>query len=170
SEVGAERVREVEPHLIEAARRLDPGRLRFVTRHVRHCVDPDGALDATNDDHERRWLHLSQTFDGIFVLDGRLDAEGGAMVRTAIQALITPAHGDDERTPMQRRADALVELAARQLSSGTHPTAAGQRPHLTLTVSADTLRRTPGTPGADLAWAGPVHAETARRLACDASL
>ena len=37
-------------------------------------------------------------------------------------------------------------------------------------MSADTLRRTPGTPGADLAWAGPVHAETARRLACDASL
>jgi len=169
TEVGPERIRSAESVLVESARRLDPGRLRLVTRHLRHCIDPNGALDAANADHEGRRVHLSQTFDGVFVLDGVLDAEGGALLRTALNALTGPARGD-ERNPGQRRADALVELATRQLQNGSLPSAAGQRPHLTMTVSRDTLRREPRSPGADLAWAGPVVADLARRLACDAAL
>ncbi len=50
----------------------------------------------------------------------------------------------------------------------------GQRPHLTLTVSAETLRSGAGAPPgaeappAELRGVGPIHPETARRLACDA--
>lgn len=74
SEVGPEALRPVEADLVEAAGRLDPGQLRHVTRYLRYCVDPDGALGADNAAHERRHLHLSQTLDGVFVVDGQLDA------------------------------------------------------------------------------------------------
>ncbi len=48
------------------------------------------------------------------------------------------------------------------------PSVHGQRPHLTLTASIETLSRQPGAGSADVCGIGPVHAETARRLACDA--
>jgi hypothetical protein len=155
AELGAEKVMPVEQTLVEAARKLDPSRLRLVTRHLRHCVDPDGALGAANDDHDHRWLHVSQTYEGMFILDGKLDAEGGALVRAAIDALDRPAPGDG-RTAAQRRADALVELATRQLQGGELPAVGGQRPHLTITATAETLRRRPGAPAGEMSWAGPV--------------
>jgi hypothetical protein len=169
SEVGAEAVAPVEETLVEAARKLDPGRLRFVTRHLRHCVDPDGALADANADHARRFFNISESFDGVFFLNGKLDAEGGALVRAAIDALDTPVAHDD-RASWQRRADALVELAKRQLQSGELPAVAGQRPHITVTTSAETLQRWPGAPAGEMSWAGPVVAETVRRLACDAAV
>ena len=39
-----------------------------------------------------------------------------------------------------------------------------------LTASVDALAGSPGAMPAELALAGPVHAETARRIACDASV
>ncbi len=169
AELGADAVRAVEGELVEAARKLDPGRLRLVTRHLRHCVDPDGALAAANDDHAHRWLHVSQTYDGVFVLDGKLDAEGGALLRTAIDALDTPQRGDG-RTAAQRRADALVELATRQLQGGELPSVGGQRPHITVTVPLARLRGERGEAAAEMSWAGPVVTQTVRRLACDAAV
>ncbi|MBV9100857.1 MAG: DUF222 domain-containing protein [Candidatus Dormibacteraeota bacterium] len=87
SDVGATAARIAEGTLLEAARVLDPSRLRLVARHLRQCVDPDGALAAALRDHARRYLHLSQTFDGVYVIDGLLDAEGGATLKTALNAL-----------------------------------------------------------------------------------
>ena len=43
-------------------------------------------------------------------------------------------------------------------------------PHLTLTVSADTLRGDADGWPAELRGVGPIHPETARRIACDAAL
>jgi hypothetical protein len=102
------------------------------------------------------------------VLRGELDAEGGALVRTALDALSAAAGPSDERKGWQRRADALVDLASRQLQSGDLPTAHGQRPHLTVTVSLDALQRREGTAPAELGGVGAIHPETARRIACDA--
>jgi hypothetical protein len=64
----------------------------------------------------------------------------------------------------------LVELARQKLESGTLPEVGGQKPHLTVTVSVATLANQPGSPAADLEWASPIPAETARRLACDAAI
>jgi hypothetical protein len=117
-----------------------------------------------------RFLHLSQTLDGVFYLNGRLDAEGGATLQTALNAVGGPPAPGDHRAPKQRRADALVELARRQLDQGDLPEVGGQRPHLALIVEAATLAKRPGSPAAELEWAQPIPAETARRLACDASI
>ena len=72
--VGTAAGAEAEPILVQAARQLDPRRLRLVSWHLRHCLDPDGALADANRTYERRRLHLSETLDGLFVLDGLLDA------------------------------------------------------------------------------------------------
>jgi hypothetical protein len=169
TEVGAEAATTVGAELVDAAQTQDPTRLREASRRLRFCVDPDGATTAYARIRERRYLNLNQTFDGAFIVDGLLDAEGGATLRTAVGALCAPLRGDP-RTAGQRRADALVELAHRQLQSGSLPTAAGQRPHLVLTVPAASLRGDPGAAAAELAGAGPIPRETARRIACDAAL
>jgi len=159
-----------ETILVAAAKELDLARLHVVAIKLRHFMDPDSVREEANESHERRFLSLSQTLDGVFYLNGRLDAEGGATLQTALNALSGPPTPDDKRTPRQRRADSLVELARQKLDSGTLPEVGGQRPHLAVTVSMATLANQPGSPAADLEWAQPIPAETARRLACDAAV
>jgi uncharacterized protein DUF222/HNH endonuclease len=159
-----------EAILVSAARELDPYRLRIACMKLRHCMDPDGTLEDAKDATELRFLHLSQTLDGVFYLNGRLDAEGGATLQTALNAVSGPPAADDRRSPKQRRADAAVELARRQLDQGDLPEVGGQRPHLSVIVEAATLAKQPGAPTAELEWAQTIPAETARRLACDAAI
>jgi Domain of unknown function (DUF222)/HNH endonuclease len=159
-----------EKILVEAAKELDLGRLRMVALKLRHLMDPDSVREEANESYERRFLSLSQTLDGVFYLNGRLDSEGGAILQTALNALSGPPTPDDKRTPKQRRADALVELAHQKLDSATLPEVGGQKPHLAVTVSIATLANQPGSPTAELEWAQPIPAETARRLACDAAV
>ncbi len=54
------------------------------------------------------------------------------------------------------------------LQDGSLGFAHGQRPHLTLTASIEALRGLPGASPAEVTGIGPVHTQTARRLACDA--
>src|SRR5260370_2123035 len=91
TEVGAEAVARQEATLLEAASKLDPKLLSYVTRQIRHCEDPDGTLADANENYERRYLHLSQTVCGLFVIDGRLDAEGGATLRAPLHAFDEPS-------------------------------------------------------------------------------
>jgi hypothetical protein len=159
-----------ETILVTAAKELDLGQLRVVTIKLQHLMDPDSVLEDANESHERRFLSLSQTLDGVFYLNSRLDSEGGAILQTALNALGGPPTAEDKRTPKQRRADLLVELARQQLDGGKLPEVGGQRPHLAVTVSMATLANQPGSPAAEFEWAQPIPAETARRLACDAAI
>ena len=172
-DVGVERVVPLESILVGAAETLEPGAMRTLTQATRLRLDPDGVLADDNHAHERRWFECDQTYGGVFVLRGELDAEGGAVVKTAIDALSQGMSRGETRSGSQRRADALVDLAATQLRCGDHRDVHGQRPHLTVTVHADTLRADTRQAGADaqpaeLRGVGPIHPETARRIACDA--
>jgi hypothetical protein len=167
-EVGVESTRTVEDTLVTAAEQLDPGRMRYLALFTRMRLDAEGALDQDNRNHDRRWFACDQTLGGVFVVRGQLDAEGGAILKTAVEVLCTPARPDDERTASQCRADALVDLASRQLRDGAVGSVHGQRPHLTLTASVEALQRQPGAEPAEVGGIGPVHTETARRIACDA--
>ena len=84
---------------------------------------------------QRRSLRLVEVFSGGYEVSGYLDPVGGATLKTALDGLMGPRARDDERTPDQRRADALVELAGRVLDSGGLPVRGGQRPHLTVTAT-----------------------------------
>jgi Domain of unknown function (DUF222)/HNH endonuclease len=165
-ELGSDAARSAEPVLLEAAEHMHPGHVWLVGQQVRHTIDPDGALAAANAAYARRRLSLITNIDGAIELAGLLDAEGGALLRTAIDALTRPLPGDD-RVTSQRRADALVELARRQLDDGSLPASGGQRPHVTVTIPVAALSGGGDGPPAELEWAGPIVDEAALRLSCD---
>jgi len=159
-----------ESILVTAAKNLDPRRLKIACLHLRHYLEPDGVLRDAKEQHDRRYLYLSQTLDGLFYLNARFDAEAGAVLRTALDSVMRPPAPNDERCGRQRQADAMVELARRQLDGGQLPEVGGQKPHLMVTVDMATLTKAPGSRAAELEWAQPIPAETARRLACDCTI
>jgi hypothetical protein len=155
--------------LVDAATRLTPEELRLVGRRLRHTTDPDGELAAELRKHERRQLRITEAPDGMVVLDGLLDAEGGAVVRAAVEPLCKPLL-NDPRSPEQRRADALVELAQQRLQAGTLPSAGGVRPHLLITTTRPNGSGSGAADAAELAGVGPIPSPTFERLTCDASV
>jgi hypothetical protein len=168
-----EAFRESETALVEAARIHSMHDLQRVAAYWRQAVERDHALD--NDDKVRaqRRLHASVTFLGMVRVDGSLDPETGETLLTALSAVLdaesrSTREGDD-RTPAQRRADALGEICRQWLDLADRPNVGGEKPHVTVTVGVDTLRDGAGT-SAELDHVGPVDGETARRLACDASI
>src|SRR6202022_3000686 len=143
-----------------------PGPLAAVAKGFEHRVDAAAALGEANRAYQRRYLHLSEPQDGMVRLDGILDLEGGATLKTALNALMPPPANDDVRTPGQRRVDALVDLARRPLDGSRLGSIGGQRPHLVITASAETLLGLPGAPPAEMAGVGPIPMETAQRHPC----
>jgi hypothetical protein len=119
---------DAEPVLLEAARRLDPPRLRWVITHLRLVADPDTAQDRIHRQHQQRGLWLSPTIEGMVALDGLLDPEAGQTLLAALEPLARPTSASDDRSGSQRRADALTELARRTLESGRLPQTGGIRP------------------------------------------
>src|SRR5713101_8280256 len=151
--VGAAAVAKAEASLLKAAETMDPGQFTGVAKHFEHRVDAAAALVEANRAYERRYLHVSEPTDGLVRLDGLLDVEGGAILRTALNAGMLPGK-DDDRTPGQRRADALVELCRRKAAGSA--TGAGPRPHLVIRASLNTLLGTPGAPAGELEAGGSV--------------
>jgi hypothetical protein len=158
--------------LVEAAKTKPIGDLRRTVEDWRHRQDQDKGMEEARKARERRRLDICPTASGRVRVGGELDPEGGEHVMTALQAMVdSEVKGGrmDLRTPKQLRADAMVELARRYLASGDRPAVGGERPHVTITMDVDVLKgMKEGT--ADLDHGGVVHQETARRLACDASV
>ena len=161
---------EAEPVLVEAARRLDPPRLRRVLGHLLAAADPQGAEGQAERRHGRRGLWLASTLEGMVALDGLLEAEAGQIVLAALEPLARPADAADTRSGDQRRADALTELARRNLEGGRLPQSGGMRPQLLVTVDLDSLLGHPGTLGGEVGDAFPLAPEACRRLACDGAV
>jgi Domain of unknown function (DUF222)/HNH endonuclease len=158
-----------EPVLVAAARRLDPPRLRRVIGHLQHTADPEGADRDTERRHERRGLWVAPTLEGMVALQGLLEPEAGHTLLAALEPLARPASAADERSGDQRRADALTELARRNLEGGQLPQTGGVRPQLTVVVDLDSLVGQAAM-GGDAGWAVPLAPEACRRLACDSAL
>lgn len=72
-----------------------------------------------------RSLHLSETLDGRHVLDGHLDAEGGAVVAAALRLAMAD---DPDRSLAERRADALVDVSRFFLDHQQARTGGRERP------------------------------------------
>jgi hypothetical protein len=105
----------------------------------------------------------------MIALDGLVEPEAGQTLLAALEPLARPASAADDRTGGQRRADALAELARRQLEGGRLPQTGGVRPQLTVLVDLDSLHGRPGSLGGD-SELGPLDAETCQRLACDGAV
>jgi len=120
-----------------------------------------------------RRLTFTDTSRGTTLVHGELDAEGAALLRTALDSLAAPTPSTDgapdPRSPQRRRADALVELAARMLTSAAVPASGGVRPHLTVHIPWNTLIHGGADP-ATTAWGLPLPRSTLARLTCDAAI
>jgi hypothetical protein len=160
-----------EPQLVEAARIHSVSYLQRVAAFWREAVERELALGGEDRLRARRRLHASVSLLGTVRVDGDLDPETGESLLTALPAVLDAearSGAADDRTPAQRRADALGEICRQWLDLIERPTVAGERPHVTVTVGADALvsRRGAG----ELDHAGPVEVDAVRELACDASL
>lgn len=117
-------------------------------------VDPDGTDEEAEDRKARRWVHLSQTFSNMWALGGLLDPVAGALVHNALTRIAEELYAQDRaeaaqrlgrdpllhelaRTPQQRRADALQEMARR--ATAAPPRARRPAPLVTILVGYETF-------------------------------
>jgi Domain of unknown function (DUF222) len=159
----------VEPHLVDAAGWKNPTELRRVTAHVLHSHAREKAARSEQDDYDARALFSSTTIVGMGVGTFTLHPAGMEIVQTALHALSKPFNGDD-RSPAQRRADALITMAELAMRSGDLPVTGGVKPHVSVLVTLPSITGEPGSPGADYGFGAATSAEWARRFACDASV
>jgi hypothetical protein len=157
-----------EEILVDAARTLPSRDLRRAVTHWRDVVDAGASARADRQRWDRRGLHVSPMLDGMVRVDGNLDAESGETLITALRSITDAwarSHAPDDRSPAQRRCDALGEMARGWLDRSDRPVVGGERPHLTVRIDLDSLQ---GHGSAELSEAGQISSETARRIACDA--
>lgn len=163
---------QAEETLAGYAQQFEPRALTSLGRRVLAHLDPDGDPPTDPRPELARGLQFRPDRYGRTRIEGHLDPEGAAVVRTAIDSLNqrrpTDETGPDARPLARRNADALVEACTRLLDDAGLPTTGGQRPHLIVTTSLETLRDGIGT--ATLDYGELIDAATARRLACDAEV
>jgi hypothetical protein len=119
-----------EAFLVEQAKTLTYAQFQRVIAAWDDAADPDRGEDDAKKLHDDRALHLSQSYQGAWFLDGNLDPVGGLTVADELRRLERRLFNKDwnearqhlgrkplpdelARTPAQRRADALVEMAIR---------------------------------------------------------
>jgi hypothetical protein len=158
--------------LTDAARVLGPEDTAKAVRRWVAGIDPDGTLD--EDAGRLRVFRMAVSSNGRTFLTGHVDPVGSETVHAALEALM---NGDrpagDVRTYAERMGDALVELARQALDGGRLPDVRGERPQVRVSIDLMALcaeRGAVGVAGGELPFAGPIGPETARRLACDASV
>ncbi len=155
-----------EGKLLRQAPNLSVAEFRTKCMHARHQADPDGFVDEEKQGVEARSLTLTNTDEGVVLVNGLLDKVGGAALRTALEPLAKRAGKDDDRLRDRRLADALVDLAMHALDTGLVP----QRTHMQVTTSLETLLGLSGAPAADTEFSLPISAKAVERLACDCSV
>jgi hypothetical protein len=160
-----------EATLVDAARDLGPREFRATVEYWKAAADQTAFSKHHDALRDRRHVSVSRTWEGMVRIDGWLDPEAGATVVSALGAYVDVAarDGSDRRTFGQVRADALTDICRFSLDHADLPTSGGMKPHLLLTIDLETLEGRSGA-RSDLAGAGRIPAETARRLACDAGL
>jgi hypothetical protein len=102
-------------------------------------------------------------------------------VTAGLDAMSKKAGPEDDRTPAQRRHDALEEIFRRAIAAGDLPDTAGQPTQVLLHLTLDQLRSLDGAAGAEQAWAAGRAAgdgepgwlssrQAAEAYACDARI
>jgi Domain of unknown function (DUF222)/HNH endonuclease len=162
--------------LVGWAGEFEPAILRSLAARILHHVAPQIAeeadrralTEAEKRADRNRQLILATGPDGQTRLTGRLDAETAALLHTALDPLAAPTGIGDDRTPGQRRHDALAEICRLALRTGQLPDAGGDATQLVVTTSFDALNRALAAGSLDSgAQLSPV---VVRRLACDAGI
>ena len=174
-----------EERLLKVGRAGTAAHVERIVRGWRWMDRKAEARDAAAQ-HRGRALHVYRTDDGAVVVRGRLAPEVGAVLLKALEAarealyqrarVSTDGDGSAEpssvaETPSmeQRQADALALLAETALHHGIDPGTPGERYQVVVHVDAPVLADVEHPGQCVLEDGVRVSAETAQRLACDAS-
>lgn len=163
-----------EATLVDAIAGLSVAATRQAVAYWRQAVDHRQAETSVEELLERRRIHLSETFEGMWRIDGWLDPLAGEILNTALQAATPPPAAGDARTPAQRRADGLTDLARLALDQGQLPQQGGEKPHLLVLVDASRLQpqagQSPAVGRAETAEGTVFTQSTVDLLSCDCSI
>src|SRR6266567_3457949 len=77
----------IEAEMLELARQYSVHQLRYLCRRAYHEANPEAFFNESEESFTRRRLEISQFGDGMFALNGLLDPEGGAALRSALDSL-----------------------------------------------------------------------------------
>ncbi len=165
-----------EEYLLSIALHGTAQHVETLVRHYRRAQEAE-ELSREARQQANRGLSYFYDDDGSLVLKGRLPAEVGMLVLKAIERCVqsTPrADVSAETSEVQptlaaRRADALSVIAESFLAHGEDALSGGDRQQIVVHVDAEALQdRCAGS--CELEEGPAIPAETARRLACDASV
>ncbi len=163
---------EIEVLLVDIAR--DEGTKAVVQRsmEIAERFDPDGFERQESDVRSRRWLQLIRQHDGSVKMRGCLDKESAALALAVLDPLSAPwptVDGvPDTRVPERRYADAFMQLC--QLATPALPEVRGERPHMFVTTTLESLQRKIGSVPGSLEGGHLISKSVARRVACDANI
>jgi hypothetical protein len=168
---------EIEDELVEMARFATAAQLERLVRGYRRAVSRESAEAL----HRERFLSHSWDEDGCLCIRGRLSPEDGALFLKALEAgraVIREQQTDDsqggsaEPEPAARvnDADILMLMADSALAHDPRVRPAGERYQVVVHVDAEALSRDTEHAHCGIDDGPVVSSETARRLACDASL
>jgi len=163
---------ETEEDLLIFARTGTTQHVEKMVRGYRRCLPSDDP----NVEFERRFLDFRYDEDGAITIKVKLPREEGALVLKALQKLadeIREKHRvpggalDGSAEPPHDRADALVELARRELAGEARMSSSADRYQVFVHVDADVIH---GGDGSSFVQDGSgLASETVRRLLCDSS-
>jgi hypothetical protein len=155
NETTADALARDEQLLVDEARTLGFEHFARAVAYWGQHADPNGVEQTYEERRARRDVFLAKSFDGTFLGSMTLDPIGGAMVSSELERLEEllfesdwadargrvdrePLLTDLARTPAQRRADALLEMATRSRTAPANGRA--PRPLVTVLVGYETLK------------------------------
>ncbi|MGD9754332.1 MAG: DUF222 domain-containing protein [Acidimicrobiia bacterium] len=157
---------DIEQGLVDTAKSIHTAGLERIVAGIRRARVLNNPDRPDLEPGMRRFVRSRSHEDGTVTLTVRLPAEEHAVLVKAIDAVVEPSK---DRDIEQRRADALLEVAARALAA-TSTTSTADRYQVVVRVDADVLTGDNPTGECHLDGGDAISAETARRLCCDGSV
>ncbi|TDQ04118.1 HNH endonuclease [Labedaea rhizosphaerae] len=166
--VPVEHAEQVEVDMTGLARKFNPTQLIHLGERIVDALNPDGRkpIERTVVDAQNT-LDLYEHRDGSLSGQFRLGGEDASVLRALLSPLAKPQPQDD-RILSERQGDALAEIIGFAADSGRAPAEGGERPHIAVTVSLETLQTRIGR--AMLDDGRTLAPEQARRVACEAKI
>ena len=160
-----EKLAACEEEFYDLARRGDHKGVRRAAEAFKHLARADGTIPIEPDG-----LRLSKVLEGRSNISGELSGDAAETVTTALNTFMDKPSETDDRTPAQRRADALVRICQIALHQG----AAGVRAAANVTITVDWATFTRSGSGGlgvmDGQYTGPIDRRDIDRLLCDSKI
>jgi hypothetical protein len=160
----------VEPHLVARALDFPPEEIGGFLDELLQRLGIDKDSDARRERrHNERGVDIDATLGGTRSLGGTLTPDVGEKVEAALADAGQKTGPDDDRTPRQRRHDALGVIADAYLGQ-QQPSFTGAPRTVIVTIDLDTLEQGLREKLGTLPSGATISPATARRLACDAEI